>query len=156
MSPTNHCMCCDHVLAGCSFEGGGTSEQNKSACHCNNGSRIASIINGCLCYSGITPGSKAYYTCDDGYEQAIECLQDGKWNGTPPLCRNSSTKVHASEGVYARLLDAAIYRQFQYPGTIILFFSQIRGWRHCRSDNRNCGNNWLGITIGCGFGSYTS
>ena len=86
---------------GCSFEVA-AGEQNKTACGpCDKGSRSVAVANGCVCYSGIVPGSKAYYTCDGGYGSGSrECLRDGKWSGAPLVCGNSSTIIQASGGIY--------------------------------------------------------
>ena len=51
------------------------------------------IPNGMLCYTGLTPGSTATYSCDEGYElngtSVLECLPSGVWNGTQLVCKDS-------------------------------------------------------------------
>ncbi|KAL5500188.1 hypothetical protein EMCRGX_G011703 [Ephydatia muelleri] len=102
LSPSNDLQCV--VARGsfttgiwCSFEVA-AGEQNKTACGpCDKGSRRVAVANGCVCYSGIVPGSKAYYTCDGGYGSGSrECLRDGKWSGAPLVCGNSSTIIQSS------------------------------------------------------------
>ena len=48
------------------------------------------IPNGMLCYTGLTPGSTATYSCDKGYELSgsgpLACQANGLWNGTGPTC----------------------------------------------------------------------
>ena len=48
------------------------------------------IPNGMLCYTGLTPGSTATYSCDKGYElsgsSVLVCQANGLWNGTGPTC----------------------------------------------------------------------
>lgn len=94
----SHAACI--VDIGCSFEVA-AGEQNKTACGpCDKGSRSVAVANGCVCYSGIVPGSKAYYACDGGYGSGSrECLRDGKWSGAPLVCGNSSTVIQASGGI---------------------------------------------------------
>ena len=50
----------------------------------------ASIPNVMLCYTGLTPGSTATYSCDEGYELSgsgqLVCQDDGTWDGPAPTC----------------------------------------------------------------------
>ena len=58
---------------------------------CGEGEMTASISNGTLCYTGLTPGSTATYSCDKGYELSegngpLVCQDDGTWDGPAPTC----------------------------------------------------------------------
>ena len=56
------------------------------------------IPNGMLCYTGLTPGSTANVTCDEGYRSSmLECLPDRVWNGTVQCLKSSKcfTQLHA-------------------------------------------------------------
>ena len=48
------------------------------------------IPNGMLCYTGLTPGSTATYSCDKGYElsgsSVLECQANGVWNEIGSIC----------------------------------------------------------------------
>ena len=54
------------------------------------GEMAGAIPNGMLCYTGLTPGSTATYSCDKGYElsgsSVLVCQANGLWNGTGPTC----------------------------------------------------------------------
>ena len=58
------------------------------------------IFNGMLCYTGLTPGSTATYSCDKGYElngsRVLECLPSGVWNGTDSTCTESESGMQVS------------------------------------------------------------
>ena len=74
------------------------------------------IPNGTLCYTGLTPGSTATYSCYEGYELSgnssavLKCLLNGAWNETFPNCTKSK---HATNSMcytlcaYASLVKAA-------------------------------------------------
>ena len=46
--------------------------------------------NGMVTWTGLTPGSTATYTCDEGFElngvQNRTCQSDGAWSDVPPTC----------------------------------------------------------------------
>ena len=59
------------------------------------------IPNGMLCYTGLTPGSTATYSCDKGYELSgisivLECLPNGVWNSVAPACVQLDTGTNIS------------------------------------------------------------
>lgn len=101
-SPSNDLQCA--IVRGsfttgtwCSF-GTEVDERNEADCHCRNGSKSAAIANGCVCYTGILPGSKAYFTCNDESESSSrECMQDGKWSGASVVCGKAMTREPVSE-----------------------------------------------------------
>ena len=52
------------------------------------------IPNGTLCYTGLTPGSTATYSCGKGYElsggnEQLVCQGNGTWHGMIPTCVES-------------------------------------------------------------------
>ena len=44
--------------------------------------------NGTVTWTGLTPGSTATYTCDEGFElnRVQTCQSDGTWSDDPPTC----------------------------------------------------------------------
>jgi len=55
------------------------------------------IEHGSVCYTGRMRGALAYYTCDTGHRLAVAshgssvtqvraCQENGRWNGTAPVC----------------------------------------------------------------------
>ena len=74
------------------FEGG--DDTNPSLCHAG---EIALLIDGgVFSCTGLTPGSIATVSCEDGYELSggkgtLVCQDDGTWDGTIPTCVESGT-----------------------------------------------------------------
>ena len=69
------------------------SAANDSS-ECGDGEMAGDIPNGMLCYTGLTPGSTAAYSCDKDYELnegngTLVCQDDRMWSGTPPSCVKS-------------------------------------------------------------------
>ena len=83
------------------FEGG--DDTNSSLCHA--GDIAVEIPGGALSYTGLTPGSTATVSCEDGYELSggdgsLVCQDDGTWSGPTPTCVEgecSDTTVHLCE-----------------------------------------------------------
>ena len=80
-----------HILCstGCSLADLGASASKSS--ECTEGKMAGDIPNGMLCYTGLTPGSTATYSCDKGYElngssSVLECLPNGVWTRTNQIC----------------------------------------------------------------------
>ena len=48
-------------------------------------------VNGEVSWNGLSPGSVATYTCDDGHvlegNSTRVCMDDRQWSGEPPICR---------------------------------------------------------------------
>ena len=81
------------------FEGG--DDTNPSLCHAG---EIALVIpGGALSCTGLTPGSTATVSCEDGYELSegngeVVCQDDGTWSGPTPTCEKSElTSLSHSE-----------------------------------------------------------
>ena len=78
----------------CSLDDLGALASDSSS-GCGEGEMAASIPNGMLCYTGLTPGSTAAnVTCDDGYEPngtatMLVCLPSEKWSGVLQECIES-------------------------------------------------------------------
>ena len=64
------------ILTDCNIKDLGTSASDSS--ECGEGEMAGDIPNGMLCYTGLTPGSTAAYSCDKGYElngtSVLACL----------------------------------------------------------------------------------
>ena len=60
---------------------------------CQMGEMVGVIPNGILCYTGLTPGSTATYSCDKGNELSgigqLVCQDDGTWDSPTPTCVES-------------------------------------------------------------------
>ena len=54
-------------------------------------------------FTGLTPGSEAVYTCDDGYEIEGEstrtCKMDSTWSGEAPQCVELSEFIRHKQNV---------------------------------------------------------
>ena len=77
----------------CYLDDLGTNATNST--ECGDGIMAADIPNGMLCYTGLTPGSTATYSCDKGYElsgtSVLQCQCNGTWNGTASNCMEPNT-----------------------------------------------------------------
>ena len=84
------CIACTNVCptTDCFQTDLGASVSDSS--ECVEGEMAGDIPNGMLCYTGLTPGSTATYSCDKGYElngsSVLVCQANGLWNGTGPTC----------------------------------------------------------------------
>ena len=79
------------ILTDCNIKDLGTSASDSS--ECGDGEMAGDIPNGMLCYTGLTPGSTAAYSCDKDYElngtSVLVCLPSGMWNESRPMCASS-------------------------------------------------------------------
>ena len=85
---------CLVFITECTLDSIGANVSNSS--ECAEGEMAGDIPNGMLCYTGLTPGSTATYSCDKGYElngssTVLECIPSGVWNGTENSCLDSTT-----------------------------------------------------------------
>ena len=64
--------------------------------------------DGSVQYTGLTPGSVATYTCNDGYQAVGEvtrtCETDGTWTGDPPVCETGKKINENTSSVQAVLV----------------------------------------------------
>ena len=70
------------------FEGG--DDTNPFSCHV--GENALLIDGGALSCTGLTPGSTATVSCEDGYELSggsgqLVCQDNGTWSGPTPTCK---------------------------------------------------------------------
>lgn len=84
-------VCCHLWYAECN-EGDLTGQSvtvNDARCTDKGFVSNSSISGGVVCYNGTTPGSRAVYTCNDGFvlmgNEYRVCI-DGNWNGSIPQC----------------------------------------------------------------------
>ena len=91
---------CSFLESDCTLSGLEASASDLSLYMCGEGEMAADIPNGMLCYTGLTPGSTATYSCDEGYElngtSVLECLPSGVWNGTDSTCTESELGMQIS------------------------------------------------------------
>ena len=73
----------------CYLDDLGTTATNSTV-SCGEGEMAGDVPNGMLCYTGLTPGSTATYTCHDDYwlngSSVLECQNNGTWNAPAPHC----------------------------------------------------------------------
>ena len=54
---------------------------------------LGNIANGAVNVTSRTVGSRATYTCNDGYrlqgDKQRECQRNGQWSGQEPVCRGT-------------------------------------------------------------------
>ena len=83
------CISCFDISIDCTLQALGVTAAAPSS-ECGEEEITASISNGTLCYTGLTPGSTATYSCDNGYELngsgSLVCQDDGTWDGLAPTC----------------------------------------------------------------------
>ena len=60
---------------------------------CGAGQTAVDIPNGMLSCNGLTPGSTATFTCDNGSSLVLECQLNGAWNDTAPACGNCKLRI---------------------------------------------------------------
>ena len=57
---------------------------------------LGNIANGAVTVTSRTVGSRATYTCNDGYrlqgDRQRECQRNGRWSGQEPVCVGMSVK----------------------------------------------------------------
>ena len=65
---------------------------------------LGDIANGAVTVTSRTVGSRATYTCNDGYrlqgDRQRECQRNGQWSGQEPVCRGMSVKEIISYLLY--------------------------------------------------------
>ena len=81
---------CFDISIDCTLQALGVTAAAPSS-ECGEEEITASISNGMLCYTGLTPGSTATYSCDEGYElnggnRSLVCQDDGTWDGPSLTC----------------------------------------------------------------------
>ena len=81
---------CFDISIDCTLQPLGVTAAAPST-ECGDEGEAASISNGTLCYTGLTPGSTATYSCYEGYELSggngpLVCQDDGTWDGPAPTC----------------------------------------------------------------------
>ena len=84
------------LLVVCTLADLGANASDSSAC---GGEKAGYIPNGMFCYTGLTPGSTATYSCDKDYELSggngeLVCQDDGTWSGPTSTCEKSELTIH--------------------------------------------------------------
>ena len=81
-----YCVLDPPLAMNCSLNATVSSDSSE----CGEGEMAGDIPNGMLCYTGLTPGSTATYSCHDDYwlngSSVLECQNNGTWNATAPHC----------------------------------------------------------------------
>ena len=93
------CMYMYSWLAGCNMADLGIATQGGTVdprCAVRRFVDSLSITSGVVCYNGTANGSRAVYICNNDTQVMRNCLRNGTWSGSIPVCTTANGIVDNS------------------------------------------------------------